>query len=68
MALLPAFCGRGIGTTLLRDIQAEAAGRGVAAVLHVEHWNPARRLYDRLGFVETGRDEIYSRMEWRAVS
>lgn len=68
IALLPTFCGRGIGTTLLRDALAEAAARGVKAVLGVEHRNPARRLYERLGFVETGHDQVYARLEWRAVS
>ena len=68
IALLPAFCGRGVGTSLLQEALAEAAARGVKAVLSVEHWNPARRLYERLGFVETGRDDVYARLEWRAVS
>jgi len=35
-------------------------------VLHVEHNNPARRLYDRLGFQPVSSDEVYVRMEWRA--
>ena len=68
IALLPAYCGRGIGTALLRNVQAEAAARGVPVVLHVENWNPARLLYDRLGFVAVQRDDVYTRMEWRAVS
>ncbi len=31
---------------------AEASQRGLAVTLHVERWNPAWRLYERLGFAE----------------
>jgi ribosomal protein S18 acetylase RimI-like enzyme len=50
IALLPAHRGRGTGTRLLADVLAEADERGVPARIYVEHGNPARRLYDRLGF------------------
>ena len=66
VALLPRHCGRGIGTAIMRDVLADAARRGLAVVLHVEHWNPARRLYERLGFTEAGRGDVHVRMEWRA--
>ncbi|MEM1096065.1 MAG: GNAT family N-acetyltransferase [Bacteroidota bacterium] len=47
MALLPAYRGRGAGTLLL-----EHAARHVDAVsLSVSASNPARRLYERLGFL-----------------
>ena len=63
IALLPEWCGRGIGSALLGEILAEA-DRDVAMVsLHVEVWNPALRLYGRLGFVETGRNDVHVRME-----
>lgn len=65
VALLPEWYGRGIGTHLLTGLLAEAREKGLTAVLHVEHFNEgARRLYDRLGFVETARGEVYARMEW----
>ncbi len=64
ISLLPAWRGRGLGTRLLRDLQAEAATEGRTVVLHVTPDNPARNLYGRLGFSETGGDGMYLRMEW----
>ena len=63
LSLLPAWRGRGIGTALLTELIEEAAGRHMTVSLHVEHWNPARRLYDRLGFVPTAQNDVYLRME-----
>lgn len=63
IGLLPYHCGRGIGTALLHGVIAEADALGVVVSLHVEFWNPALRLYRRLGFVEAARDEVYLRME-----
>jgi ribosomal protein S18 acetylase RimI-like enzyme len=42
--------GRGVGGMLLRELIAEATRRGVALCLNVRHDNPARRLYERIGF------------------
>lgn len=63
VALLPEWCGRGIGTTLLNDVIATADREGVVVTLHVELWNPAIRLYERLGFREAARTDVYARME-----
>ncbi|MEM1127772.1 MAG: GNAT family N-acetyltransferase [Bacteroidota bacterium] len=51
MALLPAYRGRGVGTALLRRLLAEAAGQFDGVSLSVSASNPARRLYERAGFV-----------------
>lgn len=64
IALLPPFRGRGVGAGLLGEILAEAAGLGATVVIHVEHQNPAKRLYERLGFVAVDDLGIYLRMEW----
>ena len=47
--------GKGIGTLLLKDLMALAKELGIK-LLHLEVYegNPARRLYDRLGFVQYG--------------
>ena len=52
ITLLPEFRGSGIGTRLLRDLQEEASAAGKSLTIHVERYNPARRLYERLGFVQ----------------
>lgn len=65
VTLLPEKRNRGIGGTLTRSILAEAAESNRPVVLHVEHWNPAVRLYQRLGFVARGTsDAVNQRMEW----
>ncbi len=65
IALLPEYRTQGIGTALIRELMAEAAGRNRGLMLHVEIFNPARRLYERLGFVKTGEIGIYQEMTWR---
>ena len=54
ISLLPAWRGKGIGAALIGMLQDEVrAGRGEAVVLSVDRANlGARRLYERLGFVE----------------
>ncbi len=60
IALLPEARGGGIGAALLADVIAYAQARGLAASIHVEQQNPARRLYLRLGFVfEKTANDIY---------
>ncbi|GAA3452176.1 GNAT family N-acetyltransferase [Dactylosporangium matsuzakiense] len=50
IALLAAARGAGIGTALLRGLQAEAATTGVPIELRALPDSPALRLYRRLGF------------------
>jgi ribosomal protein S18 acetylase RimI-like enzyme len=68
IALLPEFRSAGIGTGLMRSLMAEASHTGQAGLplrLHVESFNPARRLYERLGFRQTAEQGPYIEMEWR---
>ena len=65
IALLPAHRGAGLGGSLLRDIQTRAARAGKPLRIHVERFNPALHLYERLGFRQTGDDGLYFLMEWR---
>jgi ribosomal protein S18 acetylase RimI-like enzyme len=67
IALAPDFRGRGIGTALLRKLMVEADGSGRKLSIHVEMNNPARSLYDRLGFVPAGEHGIYVLMEREAA-
>ena len=65
IALLPEYCNRRIGTTLLRGLQSEAAAAGKPLRIHVERFNPALRLYQRLGFRQIDDRGVYLFMEWR---
>ena len=57
MSLLPGYRGRGIGTVLLHRLLTEAAREADAVSLSVSESNPARRLYERFGFVVVGEPE-----------
>lgn len=59
IALLPAWRGRGIGTALLGEVIEEAEREGKRVSIHVEFNNPARRLYERLGFREAEYRGVY---------
>lgn len=59
IALLPEHRGSGIGTTLLRRVFAEGDAAGKTVSIHVEMFNPARRLYERLGFDYAGEHGVY---------
>jgi ribosomal protein S18 acetylase RimI-like enzyme len=50
IALLPEYRGNGVGTSLIRDLLAEADAAGKRVTIHVERLNPALALYERLGF------------------
>jgi ribosomal protein S18 acetylase RimI-like enzyme len=63
IALLPAFRGRGIGTELLRALIDEGEATGRKLSIHVEMNNPARTLYERLGFRPAGEHGVYVLME-----
>jgi ribosomal protein S18 acetylase RimI-like enzyme len=63
IALAPAFRRRGIGTRLLRDLVAEADASGRKLSIHVEMNNPARTLYERLGFRPVGEHGVYALLE-----
>jgi GNAT superfamily N-acetyltransferase len=66
LALLPEHRGKGTGTALLGGILAEAAAAGKPVQMHVERFNPARRLYDRLGFCQVADQGVYLLLEWKS--
>jgi ribosomal protein S18 acetylase RimI-like enzyme len=65
LALLPEHRGNGIGTRLLTRVQAEAAAAGKPVRMHVERYNPAQRLYSRLGFKQIADEGVYLLLEWQ---
>lgn len=68
IALLPETRGRGLGGRLMADILAEGEQKGLLVRIHVEHNNPAMRLYKRLGFEKIEEQGVYWLMEWTPSS
>ena len=66
IALLPEYRGRGIGSSLLKDVLNEAQAAAKVVRIHVEKNNPALGLYRRLGFTQIGDAGVYLLMEWKA--
>jgi ribosomal protein S18 acetylase RimI-like enzyme len=64
----PEFQSRGIGGQVLLAACREAAASGMDATLQVRKGNPARRLYERLGFVTDGSTETHFLMRRSADS
>jgi ribosomal protein S18 acetylase RimI-like enzyme len=51
--------GQGLGTEFLRELIVEADASGKTVSLYVEKFNPAQRLYQRLGFVAVKDEGVY---------
>lgn len=65
ISLQPGCRGLGIGSDLLAHTQALARAHSHDVELHVLHTNlAARRLYQRLGFIETADEGSHLRMRW----
>jgi ribosomal protein S18 acetylase RimI-like enzyme len=67
IAFLPDHRRKGLGEALLRDLLDEAAAAGKAVSIHVEKFNPAMRLYRRLGFKTEENKGVYDLMRWTAA-
>jgi GNAT superfamily N-acetyltransferase len=63
--ILPEHQGQGIGTALIRSVLQRGAELGLPVRLRVLRVNPARRLYERLGFVSTEETDTRCFMEAR---
>lgn len=64
ISLLPEWRGRGIGTAIFEALQAGGRARGMGVGIFVEKFNPALRLYRRLGFTDIADRDVYLEMEW----
>ena len=64
VALLPEHRGGGLGTALLEALLDEGRERCLPVTIHVEHNNPALRLYRRLGFRHVDSNGVYYLMKW----
>lgn len=65
IALLPKFRGKGIGSHFMNSIIEESAAQNLPVRIHVEHDNPAMKLYLRLGFTQIDTNGVYHLMEWQ---
>lgn len=63
IVLLPEMRGNGAGTAMLKALIGFAHARGKGLGIFVEKFNPALRLYRRLGFVEIGDSDVYLEMD-----
>jgi len=62
--VLPAYQNRGVGSRLIERLKREAEVAGVFLRLTVLEVNPARRFYERHGFVLTRTIPPRHHMEW----
>ena len=68
IALLPKYRNLGIGSALLQDILEEGKKLNLPVTIHVEQFNPALRLYRRMGFYPKEDKGVYLLMEWSPVN
>jgi ribosomal protein S18 acetylase RimI-like enzyme len=66
ISLIPEVRGAGLGSALLREVLDEAVAQGLTVSIYVENFNPARHLYDRLGFKHVDDNGVYHLMRWTA--
>ena len=64
IALMPEWRGSGVGSMLLHDVLRRGERAGKPVTIHVEAYNPALRLYQRLGFVQVDTNGVYLLMRW----
>ncbi|MBP6506136.1 MAG: GNAT family N-acetyltransferase [Opitutaceae bacterium] len=60
----PEFQNRGLGTEVMRALLAEARTCQLPLRLQVLKVNPARNLYERIGFTVAGETDTHYQMRW----
>lgn len=68
IALLPGYRNLGIGSALLQDILEQGLNFNLPVTIHVEQFNPAMRLYKRMGFRQKEDKGVYLLMEWSSTN
>ena len=68
ITLLPEHRKGGLGTSILHGLMADGEAAGKPVTIHVEVYNPAMKLYERLGFKPIEERGPYLLMEWRPLS
>lgn len=64
ISIMPEYRNQGLGTSRMLALQEHARRTGKPMTLTVEKFNPALRLYERLGFVVYDNSAVYQRMRW----
>ncbi len=64
IALLPAFQGKGVGSTILKRVQEQAQHSRLPVQLQVLKANHAAKLYERLGFKYIDETPTHHIMQW----
>ena len=65
IALLPQFQQSGLGSYLIKEVFKTAYQSNKPVTIHVEFQNPARILYERLGFqYKQKTNDVYLLMQW----
>lgn len=59
LLILPAFQNRGVGTAVLQDLLNKSSLLNLSIKLQVLKQNPAKRLYERLGFMTVEETDTY---------
>lgn len=67
VAVLVGHRGRGVGTSVIEALKAEAAASNCTVGVYVEVYNPSQKLFEKLGFVMTSDDGMNRRFEWCAA-
>jgi ribosomal protein S18 acetylase RimI-like enzyme len=60
--ILPEHQNKGIGSLIISKITEQAQQQGHSVTLQVLKVNPARRLYERLGFIIEGETDTHFKM------
>ncbi|HEY4254527.1 MAG TPA: GNAT family N-acetyltransferase [Roseomonas sp.] len=62
--VLPSHQGQGLGRQVIQAVLDDARRNRLPVRLSVLHGNPARQLYERLGFRPTGEDDRETTLTW----
>lgn len=64
IAILSTARGSGLGTMLMNEVLEEGRRANTPVTIHVEVFNPAQSLYQRLGFKQVDSSGAYHLMRW----
>ena len=64
ITVLPEYRNSGVGSSLLRELIAEAGAAGKRLGIYVETYNPSLRLFERLGFKNIAEEGMNFLLEW----